>query len=337
MTGSSLSTVSGYPHTRLRRLRRTPELRALIRETHVRPESLIQPLFVSEELGDDEQQPIAAMPGVARHGIASAVEQARAAKEAGAGGVMLFGIPAHKDDRGSGAWSEDGVVQRAVATIAAEVTGLLVTTDVCLCDYTEHGHCGVVGPGPAAGVDNDATLPLLARTAVSHAAAGADIVFPSDMMDGRVGAIRAALDGAGHTDTVIAAHSAKFASSLYGPFRDAAGSAPAFGDRRGYQLDPANRAEAVREALLDVGEGADIVLVKPALMYLDVIAEVKQETGMPVAAYSVGGEYAMIRHGAAAGALDERATVLESLTAIGRAGADIVITYHAADAATWLQ
>lgn len=325
--------MAAYPRTRLRRLRRTPELRDLVRETSIDPGDLIQPVFVAEQLGDDEQQPIAAMPGIARHGVASAVDQARRAHQAGVAGVMLFGVPASKDAEGSGAWADDGVVQRAVRAIKRAVPGLLVTTDLCLCDYTDHGHCGVVADGE---VDNDATLPLLARAAVSQAQAGSDLLFPSDMMDGRVGAIRDALDAAGHTEVPIAAHSAKVASSLYGPFREAAGSAPGFGDRRGYQLDGANRDEAVREALLDAGEGADLLLVKPALFYLDVIAAVKAATRMPLAAYSVGGEYVMIKHAAAAGHLDERAAVLEALTSIRRAGADIVITYHATEAAAWL-
>lgn len=318
----------------MRRLRRTPALRSLVRETTLAPSNLLLPLFVAEGLADDDSQPITAMPGIARHGIDSAVQEAQDAAAAGVAGVMLFGIPEAKDAEGSGAWQSDGVVQRATAAISSSAPGLLVTTDVCLCDYTDHGHCGVVTPD--GDVDNDATLPLLARTAASHAAAGADLLFPSDMMDGRIGALRDALDAAGHTDTPIVAHSAKMASAFYGPFREAAGSAPSFGDRRGYQMDPANRDEAVREALLDVGEGADMVLVKPALLNLDVIAAVKQATNMPVAAYVVGGEYVMIKAAAAAGHLDERAAVLEALTAIRRAGADVLITYHAKEAARWL-
>jgi len=318
----------------MRRLRRTPALRSLVRETTLAPANLLLPLFVAEGLPDDEAQPITAMPGIARHGIASAIAEAQDAASAGVAGVMLFGIPEAKDAEGSGAWQEDGIVQRATAAIKEAAPGLLVTTDLCLCDYTDHGHCGVVTADGA--VDNDATLPLLARTAVSHAAAGADLLFPSDMMDGRIGALRDALDAAGHTETPIAAHSAKMASAFYGPFREAAGSAPSFGDRRGYQMDPANREEAVREALLDAGEGADIVLVKPALLNLDVIAAVKQATRMPVAAYAVGGEYVMIKAAVAAGHLDERAAVLEALTAIRRAGADVLITYHAKEAARWL-
>lgn len=317
----------------MRRLRRTPALRALVRETTLAPGNLVLPLFISEALADEQAEPITAMPGIARHGIGSAVAEAQAAAAAGVAGVMLFGIPTQKDAEGSSAWSPDGVVQRATAAIKAAVPELLVTTDLCLCDYTDHGHCGVIAGGE---VDNDATLPLLAKTAVSQAVAGSDMLFPSDMMDGRIGALRDALDAAGHPDVPIAAHSAKVASAFYGPFREAAGSAPGFGDRRGYQMDPANRDEAVREALLDAGEGADIVLVKPALLNLDIIAAVKQATTMPVAAYAVGGEYVMIKAAAAAGHLDERAAVLEALTAIRRAGADVLITYHAKEAAGWL-
>jgi porphobilinogen synthase len=248
--------------------------------------------------------------------------------------VLLFGIPAHKDDEGSGAWDDEGVVQLATRAIKAAQPDLLVITDLCLCEYTSHGHCGVLRDDGA--VDNDASLELLARAAVSQAQAGADVIAPSDMMDGRVGHLRAALDDHGLADTPILAYSAKFASAFYGPFREAVDSAPAFGDRRGYQMDPANSDEALREALLDVDEGADIVMVKPALPYLDVIHRVKEATRLPVAAYNVSGEYAMIKAAAAAGALDERAAVLEALTAIRRAGADIVITYHAKDVAAWL-
>jgi porphobilinogen synthase len=247
---------------------------------------------------------------------------------------MLFGIPAQKDEQGSGAWDEEGVVQLATAAIKRARPELLVITDVCLCEYTEHGHCGVLREDGA--VDNDASVELLARTAVSQARAGADLVAPSDMMDGRVREIRSELDGEGLSDTPILAYSAKFASAFYGPFRDAAGSTPAFGDRRAYQMDPANGEEAVREALLDVREGADMVMVKPALAYGDVIAAVKRATRLPVATYNVSGEYAMVKAAAAAGYMDERATVLEILTSLRRAGADTIITYHARDAAEWL-
>lgn len=293
------------------------------------------PVFVSEALGDDDSEPIEAMPGISRHGVAAAVIEAQRVADAGVAGVMLFGIPSAKDANGTGAFDDDGAVQRATRAIKGAVHGLLVTTDLCLCEYTDHGHCG---PLDAEGqVDNDAALPLLAKTALSQAAAGSDLLFPSDMMDGRIGALRDALDGAGYTRVPIAAHSAKSASAFYGPFRDAAGSAPSTGDRRGYQLDPANRDEAVREALLDAGEGADIVMVKPALVNLDVIAAVKAATRMPVAAYSVGGEYVMIKAAAAAGHLDESAATLELLMAIRRAGADVIVTYHAVQAAGWLQ
>jgi porphobilinogen synthase len=322
-----------FPETRLRRLRRTSPLRGLVRETRVDASDLVLPLFVEEGL--DGRTPIAAMPGVDRLSIAEAVREAGEAAALGLGGVLLFGIPAHKDEEGSGAWDDDGVVQHATRAIKAAHPGLLVMTDVCLCEYTSHGHCGLLTADGE--VANDPSVELLARTAVAQARAGADVVAPSDMMDGRVGAIRRALDEDGLADVPIVAYSAKFASAFYGPFREAAGSTPAFGDRRGYQMDPANGDEALREALLDVGEGADVVMVKPALPYLDVVRRVKDATRLPVAAYNVSGEYAMVKAAAAAGHLDERATVLETLTAIRRAGADIVITYHAKDAARWLK
>ena len=262
------------------------------------------------------------------------MQQAHEAAALGLGAVLLFGVPAEKDEEGSGAWEEDGVVQAAIRAIKLAEPELLVITDVCLCEYTDHGHCGVLGDDGS--VDNDLTLELLARAAVSHARAGADLVAPSDMMDGRVGAIREELDAEGFATTPILAYSAKFASAFYGPFREAAGSTPAFGDRRGYQMDPANGREAVREARLDVEEGADMVMVKPALAYGDVIGAVKQATGLPVAAYNVSGEYAMVKAAAAAGYLEERTTVLEILTSLRRAGADTIISYHAKDAARWL-
>jgi porphobilinogen synthase len=263
------------------------------------------------------------------------VQDAGEAAALGIPAVLLFGLPASKDEEGSGAWDDEGVVQLATRAIKDSHPDLIVITDLCLCEYTSHGHCGVVRPDGH--VDNDATLALLARAAVSQARAGADIIAPSDMMDGRVGAIRGALDEEGFVETPIMAYSAKFASAFYGPFREAADSTPAFGDRRSYQMDPANGDEAVRETLLDVAEGADIVMVKPALPYLDLIRRVKEATQMPVAAYNVSGEYAMVKAAAAAGYLDERAAVLETLTAIRRAGADIVISYHAKDAVRWLQ
>jgi len=322
-----------FPETRLRRLRKTGVLRALVRETTLDASHLIYPLFVVH--GSDGRTPIASMPGIDHLSIDAAVEEAGEAAALGIPGVMLFGLPAAKDEQGSGAWDDEGVVQLATRAIKSAHPDLLVTTDLCLCEYTSHGHCGVLRTDGV--VDNDETLELLARTAVSQARAGSDALAPSDMMDGRVGSLRAALDAEGLSETPIIAHSAKYASSFYGPFRDAADCAPAEGDRRGYQMDPANAEEAVREAELDAAEGADVLMVKPALAYLDVIRRVKERTRMPVAAYNVSGEYAMIKAAAAAGLLDERAAVLEALTGIRRAGADIVITYHAKDVAKWLQ
>jgi porphobilinogen synthase len=322
-----------FPQTRMRRLRASAGLRGLVRETDVRAGQLVLPMFVSESPAP-AREPITTMPGVERCSIDATVADAREAAALGIPAVMLFGVPAEKDEHGSGAWDQEGVVQLATAAIKQAAPELLVITDVCLCEYTAHGHCGVLRADGA--VDNDATLELLARTAVSHARAGADIVAPSDMMDGRVRAIREELDGEGLADTPILAYSAKFASAFYGPFREAAGSAPAFGDRRSYQMDPANGEEAVREALLDVQEGADMVMVKPALAYGDLIRAVKAATRLPVAAYNVSGEYAMVKAAAAAGYLDERTAVLEILTSLRRAGADTIVTYHAKDAARWL-
>ena len=322
-----------FPQTRLRRLRRTPVLRDLVRETRLDPGDFVMPLFV--EAGLDGRSPIAAMPGVDRLSISASVEEAGEIAALGIPAVLLFGIPDHKDEEGTGAWDDEGIVQLATRAIKDACPDVLVIADVCLCEYTSHGHCGLLRSD--GGVDNDATLELLSRTAVSQANAGADMVAPSDMMDGRVGHMRAELDDHGLTDTAIVAYSAKMASAFYGPFREAADSAPAFGDRRSYQMDGANPDEAVREALLDRDEGADVVMVKPALPYLDVVRRVKDATRMPVAAYNVSGEYAMLKAAAAAGYLDERAAALETLTAIRRAGADIVITYHAKDAAEWLR
>jgi len=323
----------GFPQTRLRRLRATPALRGLVRETRVTPADFVYPMFVAH--GVDRREPIPAMPGIDHLSIVHAVAEAEEAVALGIPAVLLFGLPAAKDAEGSGAWDDEGVVQMATRAIKKALPELIVICDLCLCEYTSHGHCGVLSHDGS--VDNDATLELLARTAISQARAGADVIAPSDMMDGRVGAIRAALDEDGHTSTPIMSYAAKFASAFYSPFREAAGSAPAFGDRRGYQLDPANGNEALREARLDVEEGADILIVKPALPYLDVVARVKGETSLPVAAYNVSGEYAMVKAAAAAGYLDERTAVLEALTGIRRAGADIVITYHAKEAARWLE
>ena len=324
---------AAFPAIRLRRLRRTGALRDLVRETTLAASDLVLPIFVEEGL--EGSSPIESMPGVSRHGITSAVNEAGEALALGVPAVILFGIPAEKDADGSSAWDDEGAVQLAIRAIKAAHPELVVITDVCLCEYTDHGHCGRLLPDGS--VDNDASLDLLARTAISHARAGADAAAPSDMMDGRVGALRAGLDDAGFAETPIIAYSVKYASAFYGPFREAAGSTPSHGDRKSYQMDPANGQEALREVALDVAEGADMVMVKPAVPYLDVLWRVKEATQMPVVAYHVGGEYVMIKAAAAAGHMDERATVLETLTAIRRAGADIVITYYAKDAAAWLQ
>jgi porphobilinogen synthase len=316
----------------MRRLRATPALRGLVREARLTAGELVYPMFVAH--GIDGREAINSMPGISRVSISEAVREAGEVVALGIPAVLLFGIPASKDAEGSGAWDEEGIVQLAARAIKAAHPDLVVIADLCLCEYTEHGHCGVLRPDGA--VDNDMTLELLARTAVSQARAGVDIVAPSDMMDGRVGVIRSALDEHELEDTPILAYSAKFASAFYGPFREAAGSTPAFGDRRGYQLDPANGNEALRETRLDIEEGADLVMVKPALPYLDVIRAVKADTLMPLVAYSVSGEYAMLKAAFAAGYLEERVAVLETLTAIRRAGADVVITYFAKDAARWL-
>jgi porphobilinogen synthase len=322
-----------FPQTRLRRLRANHALRGLVAETRLAPADFVYPMFVASGL--DRREPIESMPGVDRLSIVHAVAEAGEAASLGIPAVLLFGLPAAKDDEGSGAWDDEGIVQLATRAIKEAHPDLLVITDLCLCEYTSHGHCGLLRADGR--VDNDATLELLARTAVSQAHAGADLIAPSDMMDGRVGAIRTALDDDGLLDTPIMAYSAKYASAFYGPFREAADSTPAFGDRRGYQMDPTNGEEAVREARLDVEEGADIVMVKPALPYLDVIRRIKDDTAMPLAAYNVSGEYSMLKAAIAAGYLDERTAILEALTSIRRAGADIVITYHAKEAAQWLQ
>jgi porphobilinogen synthase len=321
-----------FPATRLRRMRTSGGLRGLVRETDLAVEHLIYPLFVTH--GSDRREPIASMPGIERLTISHLGEEAREIAAAGIPAVLLFGIPADKDEAASGAYDPEGIVQLAVRAIKQAEHSLTVITDVCLCEYMSHGHCGVVREDGQ--VDNDLTLELLAKTAASHAEAGADAIAPSDMMDGRVGAIRAQLDAEGYSDLPIVAYSAKFASSFYGPFREAAESAPAFGDRRGYQMDPANAREAVREATIDVEEGADVVMVKPALPYLDVISRVRAAVPVPLAAYNVSGEYAAVKAATERGWLDERAVVLEVLTAIRRAGADIIVTYHAKEAARWL-
>ena len=303
----------------------------MVRETRLSPDQLVLPLFAVT--GSGVQQPIDALPGQSRQSPDLLARRARAAFDAGVPAVLLFGIPDEKDAAASSAYAAGGVVQTAIAAIKDAAPDLVVVTDVCLCAYTDHGHCGVVVDGA---VHNDLSLELIARTAVSHADAGADIVAPSDMMDGRVGAIRSALDAEGHEQTAILSYAVKYASAFYGPFREAAGSAPGFGDRRGYQMDPANAREALREVAQDEGEGADLIMVKPAGVYLDVIAAVRAATALPVAAYHVSGEFAMIKAAAERGWLDERDAALETLTAIRRAGADLIITYHAEPAAAWL-
>jgi len=324
--------MASFPQYRPRRLRRTASLRRLVRETWLQPAQMILPLFVRP--GSGVRLPVGAMPGVAQTSVDEMLRDAREAESLGVGGVLLFGIPEAKDAEGSGAWDDDGPVQQAVRALKGECPRLVVITDVCLCEYTDHGHCGILRNGE---VDNDKTLELLAREAVSHARAGADIVAPSDMMDGRVAAIRAALDGKKLENTAILSYAAKFAGGYYGPFREAAESAPQFGDRRGYQMDAANADEALREVRLDIEEGADVVMVKPAGPFLDVIRRVKEETGYPLAAYQVSAEYAMIQAAGERGWIDRDRVMMESLLGIRRAGADIVITYFARDAARLLQ
>ena len=323
-----------FPERRARRLRRTAALRELVRETEVRPSDLIAPLFVKEGL--EEPTPTSSMPGQAQHTIESLRKEAAEIRDRGVLAFVLFGVPVHKDAEGSEAWNPEGIGQRAVAALRADFgDDAVVIADLCLDEYTDHGHCGVLNDRGE--VDNDQTVARYERIATAQADAGAHLVAPSGMMDGQVAAIRSALDRAGHTDVAILAYAAKFASAFYGPFREAAGSAPSFGDRRSYQMDPANSDEAVREALLDVEEGADILIVKPALPYLDIVRRVKDATQMPVAAYNVSGEYAMLKAAAQNGWLDERRAVIEVLTSIRRAGADMILTYHAKDAADWLR
>jgi porphobilinogen synthase len=321
-----------FPAYRPRRLRRTAALRRLVRETHLAPSQLVLPLFVRS--GRRVRQPVGSMPGVCQTSVDEMLRDAAAAAEQGVGGVILFGIPDHKDATGTGAWDEEGAVQEGVRALKRELPDLVVVTDVCMCEYTEHGHCGELRGGE---VDNDATLPLLARAALSHARAGADVVAPSDMMDGGVRAIREALDEDGLTAVPILSYAAKYASAYYGPFREAAESAPKSGDRRGYQMDAANADEALREVRLDIAEGADVVMVKPAGPYLDIVSRVKAETGYPVAAYQVSGEYAMIQAAAERGWIDGERAMMESLLGIRRAGADFILTYFATDAARLLR
>ncbi len=318
---------------RPRRLRASAPLRRMVRETFLAPHNFIDPLFVVPGSGVG-RTPIGSMPGVFQNTVDALRAEAEQVYKLGIPAVLLFGLPETKDDRASGAYADSGIIQRAVRALKADNPDLLVFTDVCLCEYMSHGHCGIVD---GTRILNDPTLDLLARTAVSHAQAGADVVAPSDMMDGRVAAIRHALDAQGLSDTPILSYAAKYASAMYGPFREAADSTPQFGDRRSYQMDGANRREAMKEVDLDIAEGADMIMVKPALPYLDIIRDVRERTQLPVAAYNVSGEYAMLKAAAAQGWLDERAAALEVLTSIKRAGADIILTYHAKDAARWLR
>lgn len=317
---------------RLRRLRKTAAIRDMVRENNVRVEELIYPIFAMD--GEDKVVPVPSMPGICQYALDRLPEELDRVAAAGIRAILLFGIPAHKDECGSAAYDEDGIVPRAIRAIKAKYPDLVVIADVCLCEYTSHGHCGLVKDGR---ILNDETLPLLAKASVTYAEAGADIVAPSDMMDGRVGAIRKALDAAGFVDVAIMSYSAKFASAYYGPFRDAAHSAPQFGDRRTYQMDPANGREALREVAADVAEGADYIIAKPAIAYLDVLKDISLNCDLPIVAYNVSGEYAMVKAAAANGWIDERRIVLENLVGMKRAGAKMIITYHALEAATWLK
>jgi porphobilinogen synthase len=323
--------VSAFPVARLRRFRRTGSLRSLVRETRLDLADFVYPMFACPGVGVEE--PLSGLPGIVRRSVDVVVDEARRLHGLGVGAVLLFGIPEEKDEVGSGAYDEDGIVQRAVRSLKEEVPELVLLTDVCLCEYTSHGHCGLVRDGE---VLNDLSLELLARTAVSHAEAGADAVCPSDMMDGRIGAVRGALDGEGLEHVPVVAYSAKYASAFYGPFREVADSAPAFGDRRTYQLDPPNIREALRECVLDLEEGADALMIKPAVPYLDVLAAARERFDAPLFAYNVSGEYAMLKAAAAQGWLDERQAALEALTAIKRAGADVIVSYWTAELAEWL-
>jgi porphobilinogen synthase len=320
-----------FPTERPRRLRRTEALRGMVRETRLTTRGFVYPMFVCP--GTNVRNEVGSMPGVYQQSVDCFLEECREVESLGIPAIILFGVPEQKDERGSEAWSPTGIVQRAVEAVRRAKLNLVVITDVCLCEYTSHGHCGVVENGR---ILNDPTLELLADEALSHARAGADVIAPSDMMDGRVAAIRRALDGAGFADLAILAYAAKYCSGFYGPFREAADSEPKFGDRRSYQMDPANAREALREVTLDLEEGADMIMVKPALAYLDIIRQVRDRFQVPVVAYNVSGEYAMVKAAARNGWLDEKRVVLEILTAIERAGADIVLTYHAKDVARWL-
>jgi porphobilinogen synthase len=320
-----------FPATRLRRFRRTTALRSLVRETRLSLDDFVYPLFVCP--GEGVERPLEGLPGIAQRSVDRLCAEAETARGLGIQALLLFGIPEEKDDSASGAYDDEGIVQRALRALQEHVPGLVLVTDVCLCEYTSHGHCGVV---EGEDVANDPTLELLARTAVSHADAGADAVAPSDMMDGRVAALRSALDGDGHEGIPIVSYAAKYASAFYGPFREAAESAPAFGDRRSYQMDPPNVREALRECELDLAEGADAIMVKPALPYLDVVRAVRERFDVPLFAYNVSGEYAMVKAAAERGWLDERRAAIEGLTAIKRAGADVIVSYWARELAEWL-
>lgn len=317
---------------RTRRLRQTVAMRDMVRENHVRVDELIYPLFVME--GENLAEPVESMPGICQYSLDRMNEELDRVKEAGIPAILIFGIPAHKDEVGSGAYDEHGIVQEAIRRIKKDYPDLIVIADVCLCEYTSHGHCGLIRDGI---ILNDETLPLLAKSAVSYAEAGADIVAPSDMMDKRVGAIRKALDEAGFTDTPIMAYSAKFASGYYGPFRDAAHSAPGFGDRKTYQMDPANGQEALREVEEDLAEGADLIIAKPAMAYMDIIRAIHENYNVPIVAYNVSGEYAMVKAAAANGWIDEKKIVMENMIGMKRAGAKMIITYHALDVARWIR
>jgi porphobilinogen synthase len=332
ITKTEAATATSLPlPTRMRRIRTSPAMRAMVRETHIRIEKLVYPLFVVE--GRGVKNPISSMPGIHQQSVDEMLREVEQIAEEGLSSVILFGIPSSKDAKASGAFAEQGIVQKATRSIKERFPEIMVVADTCLCEYMDHGHCGIVHDGK---ILNDPSVEILARTAVSQAEAGADIIAPSDMMDGRIGAIREALDKAGFSDVALMAYSAKYASGFYGPFREAAESAPQFGDRTTYQMDPANRREALREILLDVEEGADIIMVKPALPYLDIISKARELINHPIAAYNVSGEYSMVKAAAANGWIDERRVVLEALTGIFRAGADIVITYHARDLSKWL-